>query len=170
MSAPFVVSIPHRLGKDEAVRRLKTGLGSASSNYAHLFAIEEEIWTGEHLQFRVRALGQVASGTIDVAEEYVTLQVFLPWLLAKAAALIQPLVRKEGTLLLEKKGDWRPSPCGARCRRAELVIGPRDFARARWLARQDDGLLHNFSAKNRTSRGARKPDRLPGSSIGSFIQ
>ena len=103
MSAPFIVSIPHRLGKDEAVRRLKTGLGSASSNYAHLFALEEELWTGEHLQFRVRALGQVASGTIDVAEEYVTLQVFLPWLLAKIAAAVQPLVRKEGTLLLEKK-------------------------------------------------------------------
>ena len=103
MSAPFVVSIPHRLGKDEAVRRLKAGLGSASANYQHLFAVEEEIWTGEHLQFRVRGLGQVASGTIDVAEEYVTLQVFLPWLLGKFAALIQPLVRKEGTLLLEKK-------------------------------------------------------------------
>jgi len=68
MSAPFVVSIPHRLGKDEAVRRLKAGLGNASSNYAHVFAVEEEIWTGEHLQFRVRALGQLASGTIDVAE------------------------------------------------------------------------------------------------------
>ena len=53
--------------------------------------------------YPVRALGQVASGTIDVAEEYVTLQVFLPWLLAKVAAAIQPLVRKEGTLLLEKK-------------------------------------------------------------------
>jgi len=103
MSAPFVISIPHRLGKDEAVRRLKTGLGSASANYRHVFAVEEEIWTGDRLQFRIRALGQVASGTIDVAEQYVTLQVFLPWLLAKLAAAIQPLVRKEGTLLLEKK-------------------------------------------------------------------
>jgi hypothetical protein len=103
MSAPFVISIPHRLGKDEAVRRLKTGLGSASANYGHVFAVEEEIWTGDRLQFRIRALGQVASGTIDVAEQYVTLQVLLPWLLAKIAAAIQPLVRKEGTLLLEKK-------------------------------------------------------------------
>ena len=103
MSAPFVISIPHHLGKDEAVRRLKTGLGSASANYGHVFAVEEEIWTGEHLQFRIRALGQVASGTIDVADQHVTLQVFLPWLLAKIASAIQPLVRKEGTLLLEKK-------------------------------------------------------------------
>jgi Putative polyhydroxyalkanoic acid system protein (PHA_gran_rgn) len=103
MSAPLLVTIPHRLGKDEAVRRLQSGLGSVRSSYGHIFAIEEEIWTGEHLQFRVRALGQVASGTIVVAEDRVDLQVFLPWLLAKVAAAIQPLVRKEGTLLLEKK-------------------------------------------------------------------
>ncbi len=29
MTAPLVVSIPHRLGKQEAVRRLKNGLGQA---------------------------------------------------------------------------------------------------------------------------------------------
>jgi hypothetical protein len=103
MTKPFIVSIPHRLGKDEAVHRLKTGLTGVQTNYAHLFAVEEQTWTGNRLQFRVRALGQVASGTIDVAEDHVDLQVYLPWLLAKAGELIQPLVRKEGTLLLEKK-------------------------------------------------------------------
>jgi hypothetical protein len=51
----------------------------------------------------VRALGQSASGSIDVAEDYVRLEVFLPWLLAKLVGTIQLLVRKEGALLLEKK-------------------------------------------------------------------
>ena len=33
--------------------------------------------------YRISALGQVASGSIDVAEDYVKhLEVFLPWLLA----------------------------------------------------------------------------------------
>ena len=41
MSKPLVVSIPHRLGKDEAVRRLKNGLGSASANFGHVFKVEE---------------------------------------------------------------------------------------------------------------------------------
>jgi len=103
MSKPFIVSIPHHLGKDEAVRRLKSGLGGVRTNYGHLFAIQEEAWTGETLQFRVSAIGQVVSGTIDVADDHVTLQVYLPWLLAKVAEAIQPLIRKEGTLLLEKK-------------------------------------------------------------------
>src|SRR5215472_7121479 len=50
ISKPLVVSIPHRLGKDEALRRLKNGLGSASANFGHVFKIQEEIWTGPHLQ------------------------------------------------------------------------------------------------------------------------
>ena len=103
MSKPFVVSIPHRLGREEAVRLLKSGLGSARANYANLFTVEEETWSGDHLDFRIAALGQAASGSIDVSDDQATLQVFLPWLLAKLAEAIQPLVRKEGTLLLEKK-------------------------------------------------------------------
>ena len=103
MSKPLVVSIPHRLGKEEALRRLKAGLGSAGANFGHLFNIQEEIWNDDHLQFRVSALGQVASGSIDVAEDHVRLEVLLPWLLAKLAESLQPLIRKEGTLLLEKK-------------------------------------------------------------------
>ena len=103
MSKPFIVSIPHQLGKNEAVRRLKSGLGGVRTNYGHLFAIQEETWTGETLQFRVSAIGQVVSGTIDVADDHVTLEVYLPWLLAKVAEAIQPLIRKEGKLLLEKK-------------------------------------------------------------------
>jgi len=98
-----VVSIPHRLGKEEAQRRLRSGLGSLGTNYGHLIAVEEETWTGDHLAFRVRALGQVASGTIDVAEDQVRLEVVLPWLLGVLAEKLTPVIRKEGTLMLEKK-------------------------------------------------------------------
>jgi hypothetical protein len=62
-----------------------------------------QIWTGDHLCFQVSALGRSAGGSIDVAEDYVRLEVFLPWLLAKLVGAIQPLIRKEATLLLEKK-------------------------------------------------------------------
>jgi hypothetical protein len=103
MSPPLIVSIPHRLGKDEAVRRLKSGLANVQANYGHLFSVEQQTWTDNCLQFRVSAVGQTVSGSIDVMDDYVNLQVFLPWLLAKLAAAIQPLVRKEGVLLLEKK-------------------------------------------------------------------
>jgi hypothetical protein len=43
------------------------------------------------------------SGGIDVADDHVRLEVVLPWLLAMIAEKIQPLIRKEGTLMLDKK-------------------------------------------------------------------
>ena len=45
MSEPLVVSIPHRLGKDEALRRLKTGLAEVGTRFGHLFSVREQIWT-----------------------------------------------------------------------------------------------------------------------------
>ena len=103
MSKPLVVSIPHSLGREEAVRRLKSGFGSVPATFQHLLAVQEEVWTGDHLQFRLSALGQVASGAIDVADDHVRLTIVLPWLLAKFAQKIQSLVGNQTKLMLEKR-------------------------------------------------------------------
>jgi len=103
MSAPLVVSIPHRLGKTEAVRRLKNGLGRARTDFGHVMSVDEEVWNGDIVTFRLRALGQAAAGTIEVLENHLRLEVTLPWLLAKLTERFVPTIRKEATLLLEKK-------------------------------------------------------------------
>jgi hypothetical protein len=103
MTAPLVVTLPHRLGRDEAVRRLKNGLGKARTDFGHVLSVDEEVWNGDRLTFRIRALGQASSGTIDVAEDHLRLEVALPWLLAKLSERFVPAIRKQGTLLLEKK-------------------------------------------------------------------
>ena len=103
MSKPLFVSIPHHLGKDEATRRLQSGLANARTHFGHLFTLQEETWSGNNLAFRLTALGQAIGGTIDVFDDRVDLQVTLPWLLAKLAEKIQPLIRREGMLMLEKK-------------------------------------------------------------------
>lgn len=103
MTKPLLVSIPHHLGREEAVRRLKSGLSTVRTSYGHLFSVQEETWAGDRLQFRVSALAQAVSGSIDVFDDHVNLEVVLPWLLAAIAEKLQPLIRKEGTLMLEKK-------------------------------------------------------------------
>ena len=103
MGEPLVVLLPHRLGKQEAVRRLKNGLNSARTNYGHLLSVDEATWDGDCVKFSIRALGQSAAGTIEVFEEQLRLEVTLPWLLAKLTERLVPAIRKEGTLLLEKK-------------------------------------------------------------------
>lgn len=103
MSRPLVISIPHRLGRAEAERRLRTGLGRARSDFANLFTIDEERWQDSRLFFRIRALAQTASGSIDVLDDELRLEVTLPWLLGKFAERLVPAIRREATLLIEKK-------------------------------------------------------------------
>jgi len=103
MSEPLVVIIPHRLGKDEALRRIKEGVTRAREEFARLITLEEERWEGDRLHLRVRAMGQRAHGAIDVYEGCVRLEVTLPWLLAQFARAVQRVVGQRGQLLLEKK-------------------------------------------------------------------
>ncbi|MEZ0222891.1 polyhydroxyalkanoic acid system family protein [Tardiphaga sp. 1201_B9_N1_1] len=102
MSEPLVVSIPHSLGREEAARRLKTGLTRAATNVPML-KVDEERWDGDRMIFRVRAMGQAASGHVDVAEDHVTVEVVLPWLLQRFAEVAQAAIKSRGNLLLTKK-------------------------------------------------------------------
>jgi hypothetical protein len=103
MSAPLVVSIPHSLGREEARRRLKAGLTRAASSFPVL-KVDEERWEEDRMIFRVRALGQAASGHLDVADDHVRLEVTLPWLLQRFAEVAQVAIRNRGNLLLAKRG------------------------------------------------------------------
>jgi hypothetical protein len=65
--------------------------------------VEEERWQDDQMFFRIRALGQAASGHIDVAEDHVRLEVVLPWLLQRFAEVAQIAIRNRGALLLGKR-------------------------------------------------------------------
>ena len=103
MSKPLVVTIPHRLGKAEAVRRLKSGMQRARDNFAGVMTITEDTWDGDRLTFRGGLLGQTTGGTIDVREDHVQIEVQLPWMLAQLAARARGLIEKQGLLMLDKK-------------------------------------------------------------------
>jgi hypothetical protein len=103
MSDPVTVIVGHRLGKVEATRRLKEGFARTKGHLGGMIAIEQEIWEEDTLRFHMRALGQTAAGTIEVLEDALRIEVSLPWLLAKAAKRLLPILRKQTTLLLEKK-------------------------------------------------------------------
>ena len=102
MSAPLIVSIPPRLGREEATRHLKEGLTRAAASISVL-QVDEERWEGDRLIFRVRALGQTASGHVDVTEDHARLEVTLPWLLQRFAKAAQVAIKNRGNLLLTKR-------------------------------------------------------------------
>jgi len=103
MSKPLIVSIPHRLGREEAMRRIKLGLATGREHYSAFLNIQEETWSNDRLAFNISLLGQAAAGLIDFADDHVRLEVTLPWLLAQIVEKFTPAIAKECTLMLEKK-------------------------------------------------------------------
>jgi hypothetical protein len=102
MSAPLVVSIPHRLGREEARRRLQAGLTRAATSMPVL-KVDEEKWDGDRMIFRVRALGQAAGGHVDVEDDHIRVEVTLPWLLQRFAEVAQATIKNRGKLLLTRR-------------------------------------------------------------------
>lgn len=99
---PVIVTISHSLGKDEVLQRLRPVLGQASRSF-RVLEVEHEVWDGDRMDCRVRAMGQVVTGNIQVFEKHVRVEASLPWLLAKFAATIQQTIAGRGQVLLEKK-------------------------------------------------------------------
>src|ERR1043165_6767867 len=81
----------------------KVFMARMASNLGGLIAIEQEVWEGDKLTFQMRALAQSAAGTIEVFEDSIRIDVMLPWLLAKLGERLIPAMKREATLLLEKK-------------------------------------------------------------------
>jgi hypothetical protein len=99
---PVVITISHTLGKEEVLRRLRPALGQAAHTFP-VIKVEQEVWSGDRMDFRVRSLGQAITGTVQVLDDSVRLEVSLPWLLAKFANALQRTIAQKGRILLEKK-------------------------------------------------------------------
>jgi hypothetical protein len=103
MSQPIVVTIPHRLGKEEALRRLQAGFAKMVGTIGAVASIGRQEWTGDHLDFSIGVLGQTATGGVDVGEDEVRLEILLPGMLGMLADKVRDMIAKGGQVLLEKK-------------------------------------------------------------------
>jgi hypothetical protein len=101
MPVPVVVTIPHKLGREEAAKRLKHGFSGLRKGLGAQFAVLKDEWKGDHLDFSASLLGQSTNGTVDVADDHVRLEVELPWVLAMLANKAKALVEQQGKLMLE---------------------------------------------------------------------
>lgn len=103
MAETINVEIPHRLTRLEARQRLEGGLQRMHEQMAGRAVDVEQEWSGDHLDFRAGLMGQTITGRLDVEDNCVRLELDLPWLLASIANTIKGKLKKEATLLLEKK-------------------------------------------------------------------
>lgn len=105
MSKPVVVTIPHELGRAEARKRIDEGVLQLTNQIGAVGEVQKE-WVGDALSFSLQAIGQTVSGTIDVQDREVRLEVRLPGIFAMIAGKVKGRLREQGQVLLEgpKKG------------------------------------------------------------------
>ena len=100
MSHPIEVDLPHKLGKDEARRRIANNIHRLEEHIPGGATVESG-WSGDQLNLKINALGDSVQSTIDVEETKVRVRLLLPGLLGMFAGPIQAALQKKGDLLLE---------------------------------------------------------------------
>jgi hypothetical protein len=103
MSQPIQVDLPHRLGKEEARRRIAANIHKLESQIPGGAKVQSS-WSGDRLNLEVQAMGQAVTGDLDVEESHVRCKLVLPGMLAMFARPIEAMLSaKGGDLLLEDK-------------------------------------------------------------------
>jgi hypothetical protein len=102
MAQPLIVDLPHRLGKEEAHRRIARGVGRIADHIPG-GAEADSHWEGDRLNLRVAAMGQTVTAHIDVMETIVRIEIVLPPALSFFAGPVAAMLRKKGTEMLEDK-------------------------------------------------------------------
>jgi len=99
---PLVVSIPHRLGRQEAKRRLDSGINRLRPELAGLISTLDYSWEQDRLNFNVLAMWQTITGAIEVLDDAIRIEIHLPWMMSLLADTVAKQVRGRGVAMLEK--------------------------------------------------------------------
>jgi hypothetical protein len=102
MATPISISIPHQLGRAEARRRIETGFARIVGQLPGSTGTCTQRWDGDRLTFGVSALGQTASGVVEVLDAVVTMELELPGVLGMIAGGLGRRLREAGQLLLTR--------------------------------------------------------------------
>ena len=106
MQRPINVDLPHKLGRDEARRRIAGNIDQLAGHIPGGAAQVDSRWEGDTLHLDVGAMGQSITAEIAVDERVVHCKFELPGMLAMFAGPIEAFLRRKGgDLLLEDKRD-----------------------------------------------------------------
>jgi putative polyhydroxyalkanoate system protein len=102
MNQPISVDLPHKLGRDEARRRIANNVHKLTDHIPGGAAHSHSSWAGDELTLNISAMGQSVEARILVEEAQVRVRVMLPMLLGMFAQPIEAMLRKKGgDVLLE---------------------------------------------------------------------
>lgn len=100
MAQPIDVSVPHKLGREEAKRRIAANIGSLQRQIPGGAAVTSN-WVGDRLDLGITALGQSVDASITVEETQARVHVELAGMLGMLAAPITAAIEAKAPALLE---------------------------------------------------------------------
>jgi hypothetical protein len=98
---PITVTISHRLGREEAKRRIDQGLASIRGEIAPYVKSLDYAWEDYRLDFRVVAMMQTITGRIEAYDDCIKVELGLPRLLHLLARTIKGRIENRAGALLE---------------------------------------------------------------------
>jgi hypothetical protein len=99
---PLVVSIPHRVGRQEAKRRVDAGVSRLGPELGAVVGGLDHSWNADTLNFRATAMWQTITGRIEVLDDTVRVEIDLPWMMRLLGDTITKRVRGRARAMLEK--------------------------------------------------------------------
>ena len=101
---PITVTISHRLGREEAKRRIDSGLSGIRGEVAQFVKTLDYRWQDYRLDFHASVLLQSITGQIEVFDDFVRVELGLPRLLHLVAKTIAKAAQTYGFVVWDKGG------------------------------------------------------------------
>jgi len=100
MNQPISVDLPHKLGKDEARRRIANNIHKLTDHIPGGASHAQSSWSGDELHLTVAAMGQSVDARILVQETVVTCRILLPGMLGMFSGPIEAMLKNKGASVL----------------------------------------------------------------------
>lgn len=96
----LTVTLPHRLGRDQAVQRIKQLIPALKRQHADQIDDAWEEWQGSSAEFGFRTSGNEITGRLSVSDSSVSITGKLPFLASLFSDQIEDAIRSEAAKLL----------------------------------------------------------------------
>jgi hypothetical protein len=96
------VTVPHEIGREEAVARLKNLLGDMKAQYGDKISDLREDWTSDGGTFSFKAMGFKIAGALKVSENEMRVDGDFPWAAKPFQGQVETVIRERAERLLKK--------------------------------------------------------------------
>jgi hypothetical protein len=96
----FKMSVPHSLGKEEAMKRLKRAAEKGKKQFSQKVTIMREDWHEDRGEFEVKAMGFQVSGLVTVEDSQILIDSTIPFAALPFKGRIESLIKEKARDLL----------------------------------------------------------------------